>query len=70
MPGHHGPDVLVNHEAVKDWLNKQNVDYLLIQKDYYSKLIPYFQHYDRNYKIVFNNKDSEELIVHYLRTSL
>jgi hypothetical protein len=70
VPDHYIPDVLVNHEAVKDWLHKQNVDYLLIQKDDYSKLIPYFQHYDRDYKIVFNNKDSEELIVHYLRTPL
>ena len=68
VPDQHIPDVLVNHEAVKDWLNKQGVDYLLIQKDDYSKLIPYFQHYDRDYKIVFNNKDREELIVHYLRT--
>jgi hypothetical protein len=70
VPDHYISDVLVNHEVVKDWLNQQGVEYLLIQKDYYSKLIPYFQHYDRNYKIVFNNKDSEELIVHYLRTPL
>jgi len=68
VPDHYISDVLVNHEAVKDWLNKQDVDYLLIQKDDYSKLISYFQHYDRDYKIVFNNKDHEELIVHYLRT--
>jgi hypothetical protein len=70
VPDHYISDVLVNHEAVKDWLNKQDVDYLLIQKDDYSKLISYFQHYDRDYKIVFNNKDHEELIVHYLRTPL
>jgi len=69
-PDHSIPDVLVNHEVVKDSLNKQGVDYLLIQKDYYSKLVPYFQHYNRNYKIVFDNKDREELIVHYFRTPL
>jgi hypothetical protein len=68
-PDRSAPDVLVNHEVVKEWLNKQGIDYLLIQKDYYSKLIPYFQYYHRNYKIVFDNKDREELIVHYLRTS-
>ena len=70
VPDHYISDVLVNHAVVKDWLNQQGVEYLLIQKDYYSKLVPYFQHYNRDYKIVFDNKDREELIVHYLRTPL
>jgi hypothetical protein len=70
VPDHSAPDLLVDHEVVKDWLNKQGVDYLLIQKDYYTKLVPYFQHYNRDYKIVFDNKDREELIVHYSRTPL
>jgi hypothetical protein len=70
MPDHSIPDVPVDHEVVKDWLNKQGVDYLLIQKDYYSKLVPYFQQHNRKYKIIFDNKDREELIVHYFRTPL
>jgi hypothetical protein len=61
-------DILAHHAAVKEWLDKHAVDYLLIQKDYYSKLRPYFQQYDKNYKIIFDNKNNEELVVRYLHT--
>lgn len=63
-------DILAHHAAVKEWLDKHAVDYLLIQKDYYSKLRPYFQQYDKIYKIIFDNKNNEELVVRYLHTPL
>lgn len=60
------PYVQLDSEAVKKWLNEYHVDYLLIQKDYYSRLLPYFERSAGDYSIVFNNKDKEEVIVRYL----
>jgi hypothetical protein len=60
------PYVHLDSEAVKKWLNEYHVDYLLIQKDYYSRLLPYFESSAGDYSIVFNNKDKEEVIVRYL----
>lgn len=55
----------VNHDAVRDWLNKKRVDYLLVEKDYYSRLLPYFQSFGKDYDIVFNNKEKGEMVVRY-----
>jgi len=61
--------IQVNHEEVKDWLNKHHVDYLLIENSFYTKLLPYFNRFPMDYKIVFNNKQDGELIVRYQRKS-
>ncbi len=58
--------VNLDSDAVKKWLNGYHVDYLLIQKDYYSRLLPYFERSAGDYSIVFNNKEKEEVIVRYL----
>lgn len=57
----------VNHDAVRTWLDQHHVDYLLIEKDFYSRLLPYFNHHPKDYKIIFNNKQDRELIVQYQR---
>jgi len=53
------PYVHQDSGAVKKWLNEYHVDYLLIQKDYYYRLLPYFERSAGDYAIVFNNKDKE-----------
>ena len=60
------PYAHLDSEAVKKWLNEYHVDYLLIQKDYYSRLLPYFERSAGDYSIVFNNKENGEVIVRYL----
>ena len=59
------PSMQLDDQSVKKWLNEYHVDYLLIQKDYYSKLLPYFARSAGDYSIIFNNKESEEAIVQY-----
>ena len=56
----------INHKLVKEWLNRNIIDYILIEKTYYC-LLPYFCRYPKDYEINFNNPDKGELIVHYLR---
>lgn len=56
----------IDHKAVEDWLNRYDVDYILIEKKYYSYLLPYFRWFSEDYDIVFNNQERRELIVHYL----
>ena len=56
----------IDHKAVEDWLNRYDVDYILIEKKYYSYLLPYFRRFSEDYDIVFNNHERRELIVHYL----
>jgi hypothetical protein len=54
------------HEAVKDWLDQYAVNYILVQKRYYTFLLPYFQRFPEDYEIVFNNLEGNEMIVRYL----
>jgi len=56
----------VNHSAAKDWLNRYNVDYILIEEKFYLYLLPYFRKFPQDYDIVFNNSAKKELIVHYI----
>ena len=56
----------IDHKAVEDWLNRYDVDYILIEKEYYSYLLPYFRRFSEDYNMVFNNQERRELIVHYL----
>lgn len=61
------PLLLVDHKAVEDWLTRYAVDFILIEKKYYSNLLPYFRRFPEDYNIVFDNKENGELIVRYLR---
>jgi len=66
-PEGYGGGIQVNHEEVKSWLDQYHVNYLLIDKSFYYKLLPYFNRFPVDYKIVFNNKLNGELIVQYQR---
>ncbi len=55
----------IDHKAIKDWLSNHAVDYILIEKKYYSKLLPYFRKFKKDFAITFNNQKKRELVVHY-----
>lgn len=59
-------EIRVDHQAAKDWLNNFRVDYLLINKEHYAPLLPYFRKFSEEYNIIFDNPSSNEMIVHYL----
>ena len=61
------PSFQIDHQAVKEWLNRYAVDYILIEKNYYINLLPYFHRFPEDYNIVFNNKENGEFIARYLR---
>ena len=61
------PPFQIDHQAVKEWLNRYAVDYILIEKNYYINLLPYFHRFPEDYNIVFNNKENGEFIARYLR---
>jgi hypothetical protein len=66
LKNYSSPILSVDHNAVKDWLNKYAVDYILIEKKYYSNLLPYFRRFPGDYDMVFNNEGDGELIVRYI----
>lgn len=55
----------IDHKAIKDWLSNHAVDYILIEKKYYPKLLPYFRKFKKDFAITFNNQKKSELVVHY-----
>ncbi len=59
----------VDHKAVKEMLDCYGVDYILIEKKYYNRLLPYFNLFPDDYKIVFNNDKELEMIIHYFDKS-
>ena len=55
----------VVRDAVNGWLDRYGVDYVLVEKRYYSELLPYFRGFPGDYEIVFENKKKGEGVVRY-----
>ena len=55
----------IDHLEVKRWLNKLDVDFILIQKEYYH-LAAYFLKYKNDYDIILDNPRKGEILIHYL----
>lgn len=66
LKNYSAPLLSVDYKAVNELLGKYAADYVLVEKDYYSNLLPYFQRFPKAYEIVFDNKENGELIVKYL----
>lgn len=55
----------IDHKKVTDNLLKNNVDYILIDREYYNLLLPYFKKFCKDYDIVFENPERGEMVVRY-----
>lgn len=55
----------IDHEAVIKWLNQRDVDYILIEKDFYASLSAYFEKFPETFNIVFNYPQNGEMVVSY-----
>jgi len=53
----------VNHYDVMRYLRQNKADYVFVQKKHYEVLISYFQQFEANYKILFDNPHSGEFLV-------
>ena len=56
----------VDHNKVTNWLDSYKVNYILIEKEHYSRLLPYFRKFSEDYRIIFDNPEQYELIVEYV----
>jgi hypothetical protein len=54
------------HNTIKNWLNQNGIEYIMIDKKYYSEFLLYFKRYSSDYDIVFDDKNNKQMVVRYL----
>ena len=62
-------DYHIEHDKTLEWLKMNKTDYIFVNGDDYKRLIDYFKSNQFDYKIVFQNEDTKEVLVNVISKS-